>query len=56
VSAVEGTTPRHSAIFAYSRTPGVIGAVERTRQLFGRVLPAHLAAAGQHVRTDELLD
>ena len=56
VSAVEGGTPRHSAIFAYSRERGVIGSVERTRQLFGRVLPEHLAAAGHEVRSDALLD
>jgi hypothetical protein len=55
VTAVEGVTPRHSAIFAYSRRPGVIGSVERTRQLFGRVLPEHLAAEGA-VRGDALLD
>jgi hypothetical protein len=53
VSAVEGAVARHTAIFAYSRRPGVIGSPERTRQLFGRVLPAHLAEA---VRGDELLD
>ena len=56
VSAVEGGTARHSAIFAYSRRPGVIGSVERTRQLFGRVLPEHLAAEGREVRSDALLD
>jgi hypothetical protein len=56
VSAVEGATPRHSAILAYSRRPGVIGSVERTRQLFGRVLPEHLAAEGRRVRADALLD
>ncbi len=56
VTAVEGTVPRHSAIFAYSRRPGVIGSVERTRQLFGPVLPEHLVAEGHGVRTDALLD
>ena len=56
VTAVEGGTERHSAIFAYSREPGVIGSVERTRQLFGRVLPEHLAAEGREVRGDALLD
>ena len=56
VSAVEGAVARHSAIFAYSRRPGVIGSVERTRQLFGRVLPEHLAAEGREVRGDALLD
>ena len=53
VSPVEGTVARHTAIFAYSDRAGVIGSPERTRQLFGRVLPAHLAQA---VRGDQLLD
>ncbi|MCX4633965.1 arpA protein [Streptomyces sp. RPA4-5] len=56
VSPVRGKTARHSAIFAYSERPGVIGSVARTRQLFGRVLPAHTAAEGRAVRGDRLLD
>ncbi|MFI0216603.1 HalD/BesD family halogenase [Streptomyces lydicus] len=56
VSPVEGDTARHSAIFAYSERPGVIGSVARTRQLFGRVRPEHLAAEGRAVRGDRLLD
>jgi hypothetical protein len=56
VSYVQGGTARHSAIFAYSERPGVIGSVARTRQLFGRVLPEHLAAEGNSVRADQLLD
>src|SRR5437763_9209504 len=56
VSTVEGAIARHSAIFAYSERPGVIGSVERTRQLFGRILPEHLAAEGRAVRGDRLLD
>ncbi|WP_433337639.1 HalD/BesD family halogenase [Spirillospora sp. CA-294931] len=56
VSTVKGGTPRHSAIFAYSERPGVVGSVARTRQLFGRVLPEHLAAEGKAVRGDRLLD
>ncbi|MBW8486601.1 HalD/BesD family halogenase [Actinomadura parmotrematis] len=56
VSAVRGATARHTAIFAYSERPGVVGSVPRTRQLFGRVLPEHLAAAGNAVRGDLLLD
>ncbi|MFD6555663.1 arpA protein [Streptomyces sp. NPDC058398] len=56
VSPVRGEAARHSAIFAYSERPGVIGSVERTRQLFGRVLPEHLAAEGRAVRGDRLLD
>lgn len=56
VSPVQGEVARHSAIFAYSERPGVIGSVARTRQLFGRVLPQHLAAEGRAVRGDGLLD
>jgi hypothetical protein len=53
VTAVGGETARHSAIFAYSDRPGVVGKPERTRQLFGRLAPAHDIAA---VRSDGLLD
>ncbi|MEU0086796.1 arpA protein [Streptomyces sp. NPDC006274] len=56
VSPVHGEVARHSAIFAYSEHPGVIGSVARTQQLFGRVLPEHLAAEGRAVRGDLLLD
>lgn len=56
VSSVQGETARHSAIFAYSDRPGVVGSVARTRQLFGRVSPEHMAAAGRAVRGDQLLD
>lgn len=56
VSSVRGDVARHSAIFAYSERPGVVGSVARTRQLFGRVLPEHLAAEGRAVRGDRLLD
>lgn len=55
VSTVRGPAERHTAILAYSERPGVVGGVERTRQLFGRVLPEHLAA-GRAVRVDRLLD
>ena len=54
VSTVRGARERHTAIFAYSRRPGVLGSAERTRQLFGRVLSEHTAAAA--VRGDQLLD
>lgn len=56
VGTVGGDTARHTAIFAYSERPGVIGSVARTKQLFGRVLPEHLAAEGRAVRVDRLLD
>ncbi|MGW5055078.1 HalD/BesD family halogenase [Actinokineospora sp. NPDC004072] len=53
VTEVGGATQRHSAIFAYSLRPGVVGSPARTRQLFGRVLPAH---ERRPVRGDGLLD
>jgi len=52
----DGSQPRHAAIFAYTEQPGVIGRVTRTRQLFGRVLPAHEAAERERVRSDALID
>ncbi len=48
--------PRHAAILAYTEKAGVIGRLERTRQLFGRVLPEHEAAERRRVRSDGLLD
>lgn len=58
VTPVAGGRERHSAILAYSERPGVVGSVARTRQLFGRALPLHLATAGPagRVRGDTLLD
>jgi len=50
------SAPRHAAIFAYTQEPGVIGRLERTRQLFGRVLPEHEAAERDRVRSDSLID
>jgi hypothetical protein len=52
----ESSTPRHAAIFAYTLEPGVIGRVERTRQLFGRVMQEHVDAEAQRVRSDALTD
>jgi hypothetical protein len=52
----ENSAPRHAAIFAYTAEAGVIGRVERTRQLFGRVLDEHLAAEQARVRSDALID
>ena len=50
------SSPRHAAIFAYTLEPGVIGRVERTMQLFGRVLAEHIAAEETRVRSDALTD
>jgi hypothetical protein len=54
VTPVGGPTARHTAILAYSDRPGVVGSPTRTRQLFGRVDPAHLGTTS--VRSDTLLD
>jgi hypothetical protein len=53
VTEVGGDRQRHSAIFAYSERPGVVGSPELTRQLFGRALPVH---GRRSLRGDELLD
>ncbi len=54
VAPLEGTTPRFVAIFSYVQEQGMVGSVERTRQLYGRTLPIHHERAGQ--RGDALID
>jgi hypothetical protein len=54
VTPLEGSRLRYVAIFSYVEAPGMVGQPERTRQLYGRVLPIHLARAGQ--RADALID
>jgi hypothetical protein len=44
VSEVSGTTERHVAVLSYADRPGVIGPVDRTRAVYGRVTEAHLVA------------
>jgi hypothetical protein len=56
VTKVEGNIERHTAIFAYSEQPNVIGRAERTRQLYGRLSEAHLISEANKVRRDSLLD
>jgi hypothetical protein len=53
VATVRGATARHSAIFAYTRKPGVVGSMQRSHQLFGRAAPEHAMATD---RPDDLLD
>lgn len=52
----ENSQPRHAAIFAYTEQPNVIGRLERTQQLFGRVMQAHIDAEDARVRSDGLVD
>jgi hypothetical protein len=54
VAPLEGPTPRYVAILSYAQEQGMVGSVERTRQLYGRTLPIHHQRAGQ--RQDALID
>jgi hypothetical protein len=54
VTALAGPRPRYVAIFSYVAQPGMVGSPERTRQLYGRVLPVHIERAG--LRADALVD
>ena len=54
VTPLAGPTRRYVAIFSFTEMEGVVGSPERTRQLYGRVLPIHLERAG--LRGDALVD
>jgi hypothetical protein len=54
VAPLKGSRPRYVAIFSYVDQPDMVGAPERTRQLYGRTLPIHHERAGQ--RGDALID
>jgi hypothetical protein len=54
VAPLGGDVMRYVAIYSFAEEPGMVGSPERTRQLYGRVLPIHLERAGQ--RADVLLD
>ena len=56
VTRVGGTRPRYTVIFSFAKEPNMIGRVERTRQLYGKVLPAHLEAERGGQRRDRLED
>ncbi len=45
VTPVEGSRARRVLVFSYSDRPGVIGPLDRTRSVYGRVTEAHLVAA-----------
>jgi len=44
VTEVSGATDRHVLVLSYAERPGVIGPVDRTRSVYGRVTEAHLIA------------
>jgi len=54
VAPLSGPVTRYVAIFSYAERPEMVGSPERTRQLYGRVLPIHLERAG--LRNDQLVD
>ncbi len=54
VAPLKGKTPRYVGIFSFVEEPGMVGSPERTRQLYGKVLPIHLERAG--LRADNYID
>ena len=54
VAPLAGPRVRYVAIFSFVEEPGMVGSPERTRQLYGRVLPVHWERAG--LRADALID
>ena len=54
VAPLKGQRRRYVAIFSYVEEPNMVGAPERTEQLYGRTLPIHHERAGQ--RIDALMD
>ncbi len=56
VTEVAGERPRYTVIYSFAKAPGMVGRVERTRQLYGKVLPIHLEAERRGPRGDRLED
>lgn len=54
VAPLKGNRPRYVAIFSYVEEAGMVGSVERTKQLYGRTLPIHIERAGK--RADSYID
>ena len=54
VTPLVGARRRYVAIYSFAERPDMVGSPERTRQLYGRVLPEHLERAGR--RDDALVD
>ncbi|MEM9204188.1 MAG: hypothetical protein AAGC53_21320 [Actinomycetota bacterium] len=55
VTEVTGTTDRLTLVLSYADQPGVIGPIERTRNVYGRVTEAHLVAGGALAGSDGLI-
>lgn len=54
VTPMRGARRRYVGIFSFVETKGMCGGVERTQQLYGRVLPRHYEREG--LRSDALMD
>ena len=54
VAPLKGPRRRYVAIFSYVEEPDMVGAPERTMQLYGRTLPIHHERAGR--RADSYID
>jgi len=55
VTEVEGDVDRLTLVLSFADRPGVIGPVDRTRQVYGRVTEAHLVAARGPLGADGLI-
>ncbi len=51
-----GDTDRLLLIMSYAERPGMIGSLHRTKELYGKVTPAHIRAERNRVRNDALMD
>ena len=51
-----GLSDRLLLIMSFAEKPGMIGSIERTRELYGKVTDRHLEAQTQRVRADKLMD
>ena len=56
VTKNSGSTDRLLLIMSYAERPGMIGSLHRTRELYGKVTPAHIRAERNRVRHDALMD
>lgn len=54
VAPLRGARRRYVAIFSFVEAEGMVGSIERTRQLYGKTLPIHHERAGQ--RADAYVD
>jgi hypothetical protein len=54
VAPLKGSRRRYVAIFSYVEEAGMVGSMERTKQLYGRTLPIHQERAG--LRVDNYID